>query len=68
MLKGVGRDVVIAFTLAQGGAAPAATASGSFTLRRLDFRIGEGDWKDTSLVADEVQVRFRLAVEGLPRT
>ena len=33
-----------------------STATGSFVLKRLDYRIGEGDWKDTSMVADEVLV------------
>jgi len=41
------------------------TASGSFTLRRLEFRIGDGDWNDPSLVADEVLVRLRLVLAGL---
>jgi polyisoprenoid-binding protein YceI len=36
-------------------------ASGSFTLRRLDFKVGEGEWADTALLADEVLVRFKLA-------
>ena len=41
------------------------TASGSFVLKRLAFRIGDGDWKDTSMVADDVQVRFKLALTGV---
>jgi polyisoprenoid-binding protein YceI len=62
-IKGSSRDVVVPVALAQDGAA--TTASGSFVIRRLDFRIGDGDWKDTSMVADDVQVRFRLALTGL---
>lgn len=62
-IKGVTREIVVPVTLAAAGAATAA--SGSFTLQRLAFRIGDGDWGDTSLVADDVQVRFRLVVEGL---
>ncbi len=67
-IKGTSRDVVVPVNLVQTGAAPnlVSTASGSFTLRRLDFRIGDGDWKDTSMIANEVQVRFKLAVQGLP--
>jgi hypothetical protein len=41
------------------------TAVGNFTLQRSDFRIGDGEWTDASLVAPEVQVRFRLALSGL---
>jgi polyisoprenoid-binding protein YceI len=62
-LKGTSRDVVVPVTLAQAGGV--TTASGGFVLHRLDFRIGDGDWSDTSLVADEVQVRFRLTLAGV---
>jgi polyisoprenoid-binding protein YceI len=63
-LKGQTHDVTVPVTLAQSGTN--GTASGSFTLKRSDFRIGEGEWTDASLVAHEVQVRFRLALSGLP--
>ena len=43
------------------------TASGSFAIKRLSFDIGSGDWADTSMVADEVQVRFKLKLAGLPK-
>lgn len=62
-IKGASQDVVVPVTLAQNGAS--TTATGAFTLKRLDFRIGDGDWKDTSMVADEVQVRFKLALAGV---
>jgi polyisoprenoid-binding protein YceI len=35
---------------------------GSFTLKRLAFNIGEGVWKDTDTVADDVIVRFKFAL------
>jgi hypothetical protein len=41
-------------------------ATGSFTLKRLDFRIGEGEWTDTSLLANDVVVRLKLALAGWP--
>lgn len=62
-IKGAGQNVVVPVTLAQAGAA--TTASGSFTIKRLDFRIGDGDWKDTSMVANDVLVRFKLALTGV---
>jgi hypothetical protein len=40
----------------QGG-----TFEGAFTLKRLDYAIGEGAWKDTDTVANEVQVKFRIS-------
>jgi len=62
-LKGATRDLVVPVALAQSGAT--TTAAGTFSIRRLDFRIGEGEWRDTSLVADEVRVRFRLVLTGI---
>jgi polyisoprenoid-binding protein YceI len=63
-LKGVARELVVPVQLAPAGAGLSA-ASGSFTLKRLDFRIGDGDWNDPSLVANEVLVKFRLVLSGL---
>ena len=63
-LKGTTRELTVPVTLAPG-AGGLSVASGSFTLRRLEFRIGDGDWNDPSLVADEVQVRLRLTLSGL---
>ncbi len=62
-IKGAARDIVVPLTLTQAGAV--STANGSFTLKRLDYRIGDGDWKDTSMIANDVQVRFKLVVQGL---
>jgi polyisoprenoid-binding protein YceI len=62
-IKGNVRDVVVPVTLAQAGAT--TTAAGSFTIKRLDFKIGEGEWADTSMVANDVQVKFKLAVTGI---
>jgi polyisoprenoid-binding protein YceI len=62
-VKGAARDVVVPLTLAQAG--PATTATGQFAIKRLEFKVGEGEWADTSLVADEVQVRFKLALTGI---
>ena len=33
---------------------------GGFTLKRVDFAIGEGPWADLSTVANEIQVNFRV--------
>jgi polyisoprenoid-binding protein YceI len=62
-IKGASRNVVVPVALAQTGAA--TTATGAFVIKRLDFKVGDGDWKDTSMVADDVQVRFRLALTGV---
>ena len=62
-IKGASQDVVVPVALAQAGAS--TTANGMFVIKRLDFRIGDGDWKDTSMVANDVQVRFKLALTGV---
>lgn len=62
-IKGRSQDVVVPVTLTQ--AAGVTTATGSFTIKRLVFAIGENQWSDTSMVADEVQVRLKLALSGV---
>lgn len=63
-IKGQARDVVVPVSLASAGAQ--STASGQFTIKRLAFQIGSGDWSDTSMVADDVIVKFKLTLTGLP--
>jgi polyisoprenoid-binding protein YceI len=63
-IKGQARDIVVPVALTQ--AAGTSTASGSFTIRRLDFKVGEGEWTDTSMLANDVAVRFKLQLTGLP--
>jgi polyisoprenoid-binding protein YceI len=62
-IKGATQDVVVPVQLAQSGAS--GTATGSFTLKRLAFKVGEAEWSDTSMLADEVVVRFKLVLGGL---
>ena len=62
-VKGVSKDVVVPITLAQAGAT--TTATGNFAIKRTDYKIGEGEWADTSTVADEVQVKFKIALSGV---
>lgn len=63
-IKGTSRDLVVPVALAQAGGG--TTATGAFTIKRLDFKIGDGDWKDTSMVANDVQVKFKLSLTGVP--
>lgn len=62
-IKGQSHPVVVPVTLTQSGAV--TTATGSFALKRLNFRIGDQEWSDTSMVADEVQVKLKLALSGV---
>ena len=62
-VKGTTKDIVVPIALAQAGAA--TTATGTFTIKRNDFKIGEGEWTDTSQLADEVAVKFKIALTGV---
>ena len=62
-IKGQTHDVVVPVTLAQSGSN--ATATGTLTIKRLDFKIGDGEWADTSVVANDVSIKFKLAFTGL---
>lgn len=63
-IKGAARDVVVPVAIVQSGGV--STASGSFSIKRLDFRIGDGEWADTALVANDVRIKFKLVLSGLP--
>lgn len=62
-IKGQSRDVTVPVTLTQNGAT--TTATGTLALKRLAYKIGENEWADTSMVADDVQVQFKLALTGV---
>lgn len=63
-IKGQARDIAVPVSL-QPAAGGLTQASGSFTIQRLDFAIGSGEWTDTSLLGNDVQLRFRLVFSGL---
>jgi len=62
-IKGTARDVTVPVVLTQAGGT--TTASGNFVIKRLEFKIGDGDWKDTSMVANDVGVKFKLSLTGV---
>lgn len=61
-LKGRTRDVAAPFTFKQEG--NTGIFDGAFTLKRLDYGIGEGSWVDTSVVANDVQIKFHLVADA----
>ena len=63
-IKGITTEIHVPLVLASQG--DVLKATGEFTIKRLDYRIGAGEWGDTSLVADEVVVRPKLTVQGTP--
>jgi polyisoprenoid-binding protein YceI len=57
-IKGKSADVSFPLTVkAEGGK---QVFEGVLPIKRLAFNIGEGEWKDTSMVADEVVIKFRV--------
>jgi len=60
-IKGIRRELTVPVWLQTE--AGLTTASGSVTLQRMDFQVGSGDWSDPALVADAVQVSFRLVLQ-----
>jgi polyisoprenoid-binding protein YceI len=62
-IKGNVRDIVVPIALTQAGAA--STATGSFVIKRIDFKIGDGEWNDTSIVANDVTVKLKLVLTGI---
>ncbi len=62
IIKGISNEIHVPMTLVQQG--DVLKAGGEFTIRRLDYRIGAGEWGDTSLVANEVLIKPRLTIQG----
>lgn len=63
-LRGVTKEVPIEFTFA--ATASGAKLVGSARLKRLDFGVGQGEWKSTDSVGNDVTVNFSLTLK--PRT
>lgn len=55
-----GRSADVSFPLAVKAEAGKQVFEGQLPIKRLAFNIGEDEWKDTSMVADEVVIKFRV--------
>ena len=55
-----GKTSEVSFPLAVKDEAGKQVFEGSLPIKRLAYNIGEGEWKDTSMVADEVLIKFRV--------
>ena len=62
-IKGTTQDLVVPVVITQSGGISSAT--GEFVVKRLEYRVGDKEWTDVSLVANDVKVRFKLAFFGL---
>ncbi|MDP2806191.1 MAG: YceI family protein [Gallionellaceae bacterium] len=63
-IKGATRDVIAPVTFQSSGTR--GTFDGVFTIKRLDYKIGEGAWADLGTVANEIQIKFHVVVNAVP--
>ncbi|KDB09534.1 YceI family protein [Burkholderia sp. lig30] len=57
-VKGKSETLTVPVTVTQNGATQAF--DGVLPIKRSAFNVGSGEWKDTSIVADEVQIKFHI--------
>lgn len=55
-----GKTIVASFPLHVKKEGNYQIFDGSLPIKRLAFSIGEGEWKDTGMVADEVVIKFHV--------
>lgn len=60
-IKGKSADLHAPFSLKEDRGM--LNIDGVFAIKRLDFGIGSGLWSDTSVVADEVEIKFHLVLK-----
>lgn len=59
-IKGISQEITVPVTFDDKG--ETGTFTGEFTFKRNDFKLGEGSWSDTSIVADDIVVEFEIQV------
>jgi polyisoprenoid-binding protein YceI len=59
-IKGTSQEIVATFMVTD--AAGTRTVEGQFPMKRLQYKIGEGEWSDTDTVADGILVKFRFVL------
>jgi polyisoprenoid-binding protein YceI len=65
-IRDVTRDARVPFTFrtAQEGGVATGYMSGKTSLKRLDYGVGQGDWKATDQVSNDVGVSFALRLSA----
>jgi polyisoprenoid-binding protein YceI len=58
-----GRSADVSFPLSVKAEGGKQVFEGQLPIKRLAFNIGEGEWKDTSMVADDVVIKFRVVAQ-----
>ncbi|NYT57732.1 YceI family protein [Alcaligenaceae bacterium] len=57
-IKGNIKEVTVPFTFKEDG--NTGIFEGSFTFQRADFAVGDGQWKDFSIVANDIEIKFNI--------
>jgi polyisoprenoid-binding protein YceI len=67
-IRGVTRDVrlPLKLTLKRDGANTVVDLAGSTTIKRLAFGVGQGEWRSTEWVPDDVKVTYSVRLLGAP--
>lgn len=60
-IKGREKEISTPFEFKEDGGA--GIFEGSFTMQRADFGIGEGQWADSSIVANDIQIKFHFVAK-----
>jgi len=59
-LRGVTRELRLPLTLKPTAAGLELT--GETTIRRLDYEVGQGDWKSTEWVGNDIKLKYQVAL------
>ena len=59
-IRGVSKDLRLPLTLKP--TANGLELSGQVSIKRLDFGVGQGEWKSTESVGDEVKIQYKVAL------
>lgn len=62
-LRGVAKPVTLTFTWTPG-AKP--VLAGTAVVKRLDFGVGSGDWADTGVIPNEIQIATKVIFQPKP--
>jgi polyisoprenoid-binding protein YceI len=58
-----GKTADISFPLSVKSEGGKQIFDGALPIKRLAYNIGEGEWKDTSMVADDVIIKFHVIAQ-----
>jgi polyisoprenoid-binding protein YceI len=57
------REIRLPFRFKPAASGARAELAGGVAIHRLDYGVGQGEWRDTQWVGDEVRIRFTLQLQ-----